>query len=746
MKEVFVTKRDGSKEVLDINKIHKVVQWACDGVEGVSPSEVESQVKVKFFNGMKTSDLHESLVNAAHELISDYAYNYDIVAGRLAMYDVRKKVYGKFEPSHLVDVIEKNIKEGWYDSEICSLYTNDQWNQINDYIKHDRDFDFRIAGVKEWRSKYLVKNRKTGELKESPQIAYMLVSAILMNKYVADEGLKIVFDYYDALSTGDITIPTPVLAGVRTPTRQFSSCTVIECGDSLNSITATVDAVVKYASRKAGLGVGVYNLRAEKQKVKGGSVTTTGPIPFTQLLQSAVLSCSQGGVRKGSVTFFHNIWHKDVQSLLVLKNNKGTEETRVRHSDHGFNINGYLWKKMVAGEDMYLFSPEEVPDMQKAFFEDQEKFAELYEKYSKSNKVSKVKVSAADIRDILLTERIGTSRIYIHNVDNSNSQGSFLPEFAPIKQSNLCLEVCLPTSPLETFDDPDGLISLCTLSAINWGKIKKPEQFEKSCKLAVYALDALLDYQEYPLQAAKNSTDWYRPLGIGVNDLAHFLAKRGLKYDANSLPVADEYMEAMAFYLTKASVELAKKYGACGKSDETKYSKGVVPADVRKKAVDELVEHVDRLDWEGLRKDLITYGIRNATLMACMPSETSSRVQNLTNGVEPVRSLITVKDGTSIVAPEAEKLKNKYISAWDVDVEGYLKVMAVLQKRIDQAISTNTTYDPSKFEGDKIPGSLVLRHLLLAYKYGLKTLYYNNNVKKDVVEDKQEDTCEACVL
>lgn len=436
-KEVFVTKRDGSKELLDIGKIHKVVQWACEGVEGVSTSEVESQAKLKFFNGMKTSDLHEALVNAAHELISDYSYNYDLVAGRLAMYDVRKKVYGKFEPNHLTGIVRTNVQQGWYDSEIESLYTSEQWNQLNDYIKHERDFDFRIAGVKEWRSKYLVKNRKTGEYKESPQVAYMLVAAVLMHKYVKDEGIKIVLDYYDAISTGDITLPSPVLAGVRTPTRQFASCTVVECGDSLDSITATVDALVKYASRKAGLGVGVYNLRAEKQKVKGGAVTTTGPIPFTQLMQSAVLSCSQGSIRKGSVTFFHNIWHKDVESLLVLKNNKGTEETRVRHSDHGFNINGFLWKKMVSGEDMYLFSPEEVPDLQEAFFSDSDKFAALYEKYSKSNKVSKVKVPAAEIRDLLLTERIGTSRVYINNVDNCNTQGSFKPEYAPIKQSNL---------------------------------------------------------------------------------------------------------------------------------------------------------------------------------------------------------------------------------------------------------------------------------------------------------------------
>jgi len=411
------------------------VMWACDGIVGVSPSEVEGQAQLKISNGMKTSELHQSLVEAAHELISPESYNYDLVAGRLAMFDIRKQVYGKFDPDHILDIIRKNVKDGWYDKDIESLYTEEEWETINGFIDHERDFNFRIAGIKEWRNKYLVKNRVNGELKETPQIAYALISAILMHKYVKDEGLKIVKDYYDNLSLAFTTLPTPVLAGVRTPTRQFASCTVVEVGDSLDSITASADAIVKYASRKAGLGIGVYNLRAEKQKVRNGDATTTGPIPFTQLLQSAVLSCSQGGLRKGSATFFHNIWHKDVEKLLVLKNNRGTEETRVRHSDHGFNINGYLWRKMMKGEDMYLFSPEDFPDLQKAFFEDSEKFAELYEKYSRSRKATKV--SAAVIRDTLITERIGTGRIYIHNVDNANQQGSFKPEVAPIRQSNL---------------------------------------------------------------------------------------------------------------------------------------------------------------------------------------------------------------------------------------------------------------------------------------------------------------------
>lgn len=432
---LLVTKRDGRKEPLDIEKVHQVVMWACEGIVGVSPSEVEGQAQLKISNGMKTSELHQSLVEAAHELISPESFNYDLVAGRLAMFDVRKKVYGKFDPDHVLDVVRKNVKDGWYDKEIESLYTEEQWNVINGYTDHERDFNFRIAGIKEWRNKYLVKDRVSGDLKETPQIAYILIAAILMRKYVEDEGIKIVKDYYDNLSQAFTTLPTPVLAGVRTPTRQFASCTVVEVGDSLDSITASTDAIVKYASRKAGLGIGVYNLRAEKQKVRNGDATTTGPIPFTQLLQSAVLSCSQGSIRKGSATFFHNIWHKDVEKLLVLKNNRGTEETRVRHSDHGFNINGHIWRKMMRGEDMYLFSPEDFPDLQEAFFTDSDKWVELYEKYSRSRKAKKI--NAAVLRDTLLTERIGTGRIYIHNVDNANQQGSFIPEVAPIRQSNL---------------------------------------------------------------------------------------------------------------------------------------------------------------------------------------------------------------------------------------------------------------------------------------------------------------------
>lgn len=753
MKEDFyVTKRNGTKELSDINKIHRTVQWACEGISGVSASAVEAQAKMKLFNGIKTSDLQRALYEAAHDLVALGGYNYDLVAGRLLSYDIRKQVYGEFEVPHLYAIVDKNVREGWYDPELISMYTMEEWNQLNDWIVHDRDFGIRIAGMKEWTQKYLVKNRATGQFKETPQIAYMLVAAIRMHKYVRDgvEPLSFIKDDYDSLSTYDQTIPTPILAGLRTPTRQFASCTVIECGDSLPSITATADAIMKYASRKAGLGIGVYNLRAEGRPVRGGEAVTTGPIPFTQFFQSSVLACSQGAIRKGSATFYHHIWHRDVEKLLVLKNSKGTEETRVRHSDHGFNFNRYLWRRMVQGQEMYLFSPEEVPDLAEAFYADQEKFAELYEKYGKSNKIkSKVVVSAAEIRDIFITERQGTSRVYVNNVDNANEQGPFIATLAPVKQSNLCTEIQLPTIPLAFFDDPDALISLCNLSNSNWGNVKNPKQLEKVCKLMVYGLDSILDYQDYPLQAARNSTKWYRPLGIGINSLAQFLAKRGLKYGTKEcLEVVDEYMEAQTYYLLKYSIELAKIYGPCEKFNHTKYSLGQVPMDNRAKAVDELIPHVERMDWAPIREGLLKYGARHATLGAIPPSETSSKIANLTNGVEAPRGIVVSKDGSYIVVPDVERLKNKYEMAWEVDVEAYIRTMAVLQKHICQSISANTTYDPSKYPNGVLPGSMVFRHLLLGVKYGLKNFYYNNNVKDTMeeIEAVESAVCDSCAV
>lgn len=760
MKEIYLIKRNGSRELLDINKIHKVLVWACEGVNNVSPSEIEAQAGLKFYDGMKTSDLHNSLIDSAHELISESYPNYDLVAGRLAMLALRKEVYGDFQVPSLMSIIEKNIKDGWYHKELLDLYTPEQWAKIESFLKHDRDFDFRISGAREWMDKYLVQNRKTKEFKETPQVAYLLVSAVLMHKYVEKMGLVMVKDYYTELSADNsgITIPSPIAASIRTPSPQGASCTLIEMGDSIDSIGATYLAVLKYATNKAGIGLGVFNLRADKQPVRGGEVVTTGPIGFSQATRAIVGACSQGGIRKGSETYYHNIWHLDVKSLLVLKNNKGTEETRIRHADHAFNMNGYLWKRILLRQDITLFSPEEVPDLQQAFCADQAEFARLYELYEKDETKTRRVLNGGVIRDLFANERSSTSRIYFHFVDNSNEQGSFVAANAPIKMSNLCTEVTLPTIPLLTIDDINALISLCNLSAINWGAIKKPSDFEKPCRLAVYALDALLDYQPYMVPAAKNSTDWYRPLGIGVNNLAYFLAKRGLKYDEGAFEVIDEYMEAMAYYLTLASVELAEMYGPCSKAYNTKYAQGIFPHDVRKKGIDEVIPHVERMPWGELRERMIKAGgTRNATLMCNMPSETSSRVKNLTNGGEPVRNLIVAKGRTKFVVPEFDRLKNKYQTEWDVDLHGYIKISAIMQKRMDQAISLNTRYDNTKYPDNKVPVTQILNDITLIYKLGLKTGYYHNNRKvikaendepevvEEVVQD-EEASCPSCVI
>lgn len=758
-KEIQLVKRDGRQESLDISKIHKVLMWACEGVDGVSVSEIETTAMLKFFNGMKTSDVQKSLIEAAHDLISEDYPNYDIVAGRLQMFDVRKNAYGQFEPPRLYDHVKAQVADGWYDKKLLDMYTEAEFDKLDSFVKHDQDFTIKIAGAKEWVTKYLIQDRTTGNVIESPQMAYILVSAILMHKYVADEGLKIVQEYYEDISVGDTTIPSPIVHGIRSAIPQGASCTLIETGDDLNSIAATAHAAMLYAANKAGLGISVAGLRGANQPVRGGEAITTGPIPFTQFIQKAIAACSQGGMRKGSVTFTHNIWHIDVENLLVLKNNKGTEESRVRHGDHCFNLNRYLFKKILMCEQITLFSPEEVPDLAKAFFDDQEKFAELYEKYSRARSIKKRFVDGAIIRDLIVGERSGTSRVYLHFVDNSNEQGAFYPESAPIRMTNLCVEVTLPTVPLKSIEDPDALISLCNLSAINWGSVKTPADLKRRCRNAVYALDALLDYQTYPVKAAQNSTDWYRPLGIGVNNLAYFLAKRGLKYDKEGAKVVDEFMEAQSYYLLEASIELAEKYGPCGKYKNVRYSDGIMPFHNRKKAFDDIVPHQERMDWSSLIERLKKSGARNATLGACMPSETSSRVFSMTNGVEPARSLIVTKGGTKLVVPGYERLKKKYDLEWDMSMEGYIYVMAAIQKWLDQAISLNTRYVPKNYPNAMIPASKILNHIAMICKYGLKTVYYNNNYKdvksddeqandvvEEIVEDQDENDCESCKI
>ena len=731
---IQVTKRDGRKEPLDIEKLHKVVFYACEDITGVSPSEVEIKSQIQFYNGMTTKEIQETLIKAAADLISEETPNYQYVGGRLINYALRKEVYGDFAPSTVKQLVERNTERGFYDPELVSKYTDEEWEKINNFVKHERDENLTYVAMEQLRGKYLVQNRVTGEIFETPQMCYALIAASLFQDYPTDTRLQWVKEYYDAISLHDISLPTPVMAGVRTPQRQFSSCVLIETGDSLDSINATSASVVKYVSQKAGIGIGGGSIRAIGSPIRKGDAYHTGIIPFYKHFQSAVKSCSQGGVRGGAATIYYPIWHLEAEDMLVLKNNKGTEENRVRHMDYGVQFNKLMYERLITGGDITLFSPADVPGLYEAFFADQERFRELYETAERNTKLRKKTVKASELFSAFMEERKNTGRIYLQNVDNANDHGSFIPELAPIRQSNLCAEIDLPTKPLNDLNDPEGEISLCTLSAINWGNIRTPADFERVCRLAVRGLDALLSYQNYPILAAQLSTEKRRPLGIGIINFAYWLAKHDLSYqniDAAGLQIVDEWAEAWSYYLIKASAELAAEQGAPSGNMETKYGHGITPNQTYKKDLDELIPHVERQDWVGLREQLKATGIRNSTLMALMPAETSAQIANATNGIEPPRSLISVKQSKhgvlKQVVPEYKKLKNKYDLLWDQrSPEGYLKIMAVLQKYIDQGISVNTSYNPVYFEDEKIPMSTMLQHMLMFYKYGGKQLYYFN--------------------
>lgn len=764
MSQIQVTKRTGQQENLNLEKLHKVVEYACQGITGVSASEVEIRSHLQFYNGIKTSDIQETLIKSTADLISEDTPGYQYVAGRLINYHLRKMVYGKFEPWHIYELVKRNVEIGMYDERLIVDYTEEEWNDLNEYIKHDRDETLTYAGMEQWRGKYLVKNRVTDEVYETPQMAYMLIAATLFGNYPKEERLRWVKDYYDAISTFYLSLPTPVMAGVRTPQRQFSSCVLIETGDSLDSINATASSIVKYVSQKAGIGVGAGSIRAIGSPIRKGDAYHTGVIPFYKLFQSATRSCSQGGVRNGAATLYYPVWHLEVEDLLVLKNNKGTEDNRVRHMDYGVQFNKLMYERLIQGGNITLFSPSDVPGLYEAFFADQDKFKELYETAERNTRLRKKTLKASDLFSMFMEERKNTGRIYLMNVDHANDHSSFKADVAPIKQSNLCCEIDLPTKPLKDFNDPDGEIALCTLSAINWGLIKDPKEFEKPCALAVRGLDALLSYQNYPVLAAENATMKRRPLGIGIINLAYFLARNDTNYTNPNLELVDEYAEAWSYYLTKASADLAVEKGACPGVDETKYGDGITPNQTYKSDVDELVKHKERMDWKGLRKQLADTGIRNSTLMALMPAETSAQISNSTNGIEPPRSYVSVKqskDGVlKQVVPGFPRLKNKYELLWSQESpEGYIKIMSVLQKYIDQGISVNTSYNPQHYEDEKIPMSVMLQHLIMSYKYGLKQLYYFNTYdgagddiseKEQIVlalpESVEEEDCEVCTI
>ena len=765
MNNLTVVKRDGGREPFNVNKIHKVLEWATNEINGVSVSEIELRANIQMYDGMATGNIHELLIKSSSELICEQTPNYQYVAARLVNYKIRKEVYGEHAPWHLSDLIETNINRGVYDSEIVVKYSPDELDVLNSYIKHDRDNNFTFVGMEQFRGKYLVQDRSTKQLYETPQMLYMMISATLFSDYPKETRIKYVKDYYDAISNFYISLPTPIMAGVRTPTRQFSSCVLIESGDSLDSINSTSTSIVRYISKKAGIGIGAGSIRALGSRIGDGSIVHTGLIPFLKYFQSAVKSCSQGGVRGGAATAYLPVWHLEYENLVVLKNNKGTEENRVRHMDYCFQFNKTMYERLLTGGNITLFSPHDVPGLLDAFYADQTKFKELYVKYEADPSIRKKTISAMELFSSFLQERKDTGRIYVMNVDHANEHGSFDPSVAPIRMSNLCTEINLPTKPLTNSEDENGEISLCTLSAINWGLINAPKEFEKYCDLSVRALDALLDYQAYPIPAAEISTKNRRPLGVGIINFAYFLAKRGLKYDDNALDTVDQYAEAWSYYLIKASANLAVEKGSIPKNDETKYSKGLLPIDTYKKEVDELVPATQRMDWSGLRGQLMMTGIRNSTLMALMPAETSAQISNSTNGIEPPRALVSYKqskDGVMAqVVPGIHHLKNKYDLLWDQkSPEGYLKICAILQKYIDQGISVNTSYNPENYEDHKVPMSEMIQHLVMFYKYGGKQLYYFNTfdgageMKEDPIITNEsvpddfddEEDCDSCKI
>ena len=763
-KSIMIIKRDGSKEDLDLDKLHKVVFYACEGISGVSASQVEIKSHIQFYNGIKSSDIQETLIKSAADLISEETPNYQYVAGRLVNYHLRKQVYGAFDPPCLCEIVQANIDRGFYDADIMQKYTKAEFDEIESYLDHNRDNDLTYAAMEQFRGKYLVQNRATGEVFETPQVAYIMIAATLFANYPSETRLSYVKDYYDAISQFDLSLPTPVMAGVRTPQRQFSSCVLIETDDSLDSINATSSSIVKYVSQKAGIGIGAGNIRAIGSAIRNGDATHTGVIPFYKHFQSAVKSCSQGGVRGGAATLYYPIWHLEVEDLLVLKNNKGTEDNRVRHMDYGVQFNKLMYQRLLSGGDITLLSPADVPGLYESFFNDQNRFAQLYETAERNTHIRKKTIKAVELFSQFVQERKDTGRLYLMNVDHANTHGSFDEKIAPVHQSNLCCEIDLPTKPLNDTNDSEGEIALCTLSAINWGNIRKPNDFEKVCDLAVRGLDALLDYQQYPVLAAELATMKRRPLGIGIINFAFWLAKHDTTYQDPDLDLVHEWTEAWSYYLIKASMELAKESGACPGNKETKYGMGILPIDTYKSEVDELAAPNYKQDWDTLRADLREHGIRNSTLMALMPAETSAQISNSTNGIEPPRSYVSIKQSKhgvlKQVVPQYHRLKNKYDLLWDQkSPEGYLRICAVLQKFIDQGISVNTSYNPEHYEDEKIPMSVLLQHIVMFYKYGGKQLYYNNTYdgQGEIDVDKfdapeptttvvDDEDCESCKI
>ncbi|CAL4319760.1 Ribonucleoside-diphosphate reductase 1 subunit alpha [Buchnera aphidicola (Periphyllus testudinaceus)] len=758
--KLYVIKRNGKKEKINLEKIHKVLNWASKGLKKISISQIELKSRIQFYNGITTINIHETLIKSAADLISKKNTDYQYLSARLVVFHLRKKAYGQFYPPTLYKHIKKMIKKKKYDKNLLKMYSKKEINIINNFVDHKRDMNFSYAAIKQMEGKYLIKNRITGKIYETAQFLYILISACIFIKYPKKNRLKYIKKFYNAISTFKISLPTPIMAGVRTPTKQFSSCVLIECDDNLDSINATSNAIIKYVSRRAGIGINAGKIRAIGSSIRNGEAFHTGCIPFYKHFQTAVKSCSQGGVRGGSATLFYPIWHLEIENLIVLKNNRGIEENRIRHMDYAVQINKLMYKRMILNKKITLFSPSEVPNLYKYFFSDQKKFKKLYIKYENNKKIRKKIINALDLFTLILKERTSTGRIYIQNVDHCNSHSAFNPKKSPIKQSNLCLEITLPTKPINNINDKNGEIALCTLSAINLGTIKSLKDIYNISNLIVRALDEILDYQEYPIISAEKSAKNRRSLGIGVINFAYYLAKNKVRYsDGSANKLTHRTFEAIQYYLLKTSCKLAKEKGKCKFFKDTNYSKGILPIDTYKKDIDLICSEPLHYNWEKLRKKILKYGLRNSTLSAQMPSETSSQISNATNGIEPPRGFVSIKiskDGIlKQIVPEYNKLKSYYELLWNIpNNTGYLQLSGIIQKFIDQSISTNTNYDPKKFLNEKIPMKQLIHDLLTAYKYGIKTLYYQNtkdeskNLTNELFDKNKDSNCNsgACFL
>jgi len=725
--KIKVKKRTGELEPLDINKMHFVVEEACEGLSGVSASQIEMHANIQFYDGISTRDIQNVLIKSANDLITLENPNYQYAAARLLLYDLRKQAHGDYEYLHLLKLIIRNVRLGVYDKTILDKYNKTEIKKLNTWIRRDRDLDFTYAGLRQIVDKYLVQDRSSGALYETPQDMYMMIAATLFMNYPEKKRMQYVKRYYDAISTHKINIPTPVMAGVRTPIRQFASCVLVDSDDTLPSIFSSDMAIGYYVARRAGIGINAGRIRGINSKIRGGEVQHTGVIPFLKKFESTVRCCTQNGVRGGNATVHFPIWHTEIEDIIVLKNNKGTEDNRVRRMDYSIQISKLFYERFINDEEITLFSPHDVPGLYDAFGTDT--FDDMYKKYEADKKIPKKTIGAQELFFDLLKERAETGRLYIMNIDHVNSHSSFKDK---VSMSNLCQEITLPTTPIQHIDDVNGEIALCILSAINVGIINDLDELEPLCDLAVRALEEIIDYQQYPVKAAEVSTKARRSLGIGYIGLAHYLARMEVKYHHKAAwEIVDKLTEAFQFYLLKASNQLAQERGACSGFSRTKYADGLLPIDTYKKEVDEIVPHKTRMAWEQLRKDIKQHGLRHSTLSAQMPSESSSVVSNATNGIEPPRALLSIKKSKKgplkQVIPGFPKLKNSYTLLWDMPSnDGYIKIVAMMQKYFDQAISGNWSYNPLNYDNNEVPLSVMATDMLNAYKYGWKTSYYQN--------------------